>query len=48
MDETRLFEERRKSETKQEYDDRQVRAEKFKNELYLKYYQKYLEDPGDQ
>lgn len=43
MDETRLFEERRKSETRQEYDDRKARADKFKNELYLKYYQKYLE-----
>lgn len=44
MDETRLFEERRKSESKQEYEDRKARADKFRNELYLKYYQKYLEE----
>jgi hypothetical protein len=44
MDETRLFEERRKSESKQEYEDRKIRADKFRDELYLKYYQKYLED----
>lgn len=48
MDETRLFEEKRKSESRQEYDDRKARADKFRNELYLKYYQKYLEGSEDQ
>lgn len=44
MQESDLFEERRKGEKKEEYKLRQKKAAKFKAELHEKYYNKHLED----
>ncbi|MBN1182951.1 MAG: WD40 repeat domain-containing protein [Bacteroidales bacterium] len=44
MNTTNLFEPKQKGEKKDEYEARTAKADKFRNELYDKYYKKYLEE----
>lgn len=47
MEQSGLFEEKQKSESRQDYEARKEKAEQFRKELHLKYYHKYLGGNGD-